>query len=236
MTPSVGIPLIGITTYPRNDDGSFTLPALYVEAVRRAGGLAMLVPPGEPRLDLLLDRLDGLLLTGGGDIDPALHGGRQHESIYNVNAERDASEIALVRAWLPHRKPLLGVCRGCQVINVALGGTLIEHVPDAVGEDVLHRLPARRPGTHDIRVAADSALASVIGATSFPAASWHHQAIRQPATSLRPVAWAPDGVIEGVEMPDHPWILAVQWHPELTAANDPLQQRLFEWLIEMARR
>lgn len=229
-------PLIGITTYPRNDDGSFTLPALYVAAVRRAGGLVVLIPPGEPRPDALLDRVDGLLLTGGGDLDPDLYGGRRHETIYGVNAERDAGEIALVRSWLPRRKPLLGICRGCQVINVALGGTLIEHLPDVAGEEVLHRLPPRRPGRHDIRVQADSVLARVLGQTSFPAASWHHQAIRQPAEALRPVAWAPDGVIEGVEMPEHPWLLAVQWHPELTAAEDPLQQRLFTALVDAANQ
>jgi len=212
------------------------LPALYVAAVRRAGGLALLIPPGEPRLDALLDRLDGVLLTGGGDLDPALYGGQHHDTIYNVSAERDASEIALVRSWLPRRKPLLGVCRGCQVVNVALGGTLIEHLPDVVGDEVLHRLPPRRPGPHDIRLGADSALAGVIGQTTFPAASWHHQAIRQPAPTLRPVAWAPDGVIEGVEMPDHPWLLAVQWHPELTAEVDLLQQRLFTALVQAARQ
>lgn len=228
-------PLIGITTYPKNDDGSFTLPALYVSAVRRAGGIPMLIPPGESQLILLLDRLDGLLLTGGGDIDPALYGGSRHEAIYGVNAGRDACEFALVRAWLSRRKPLLGVCRGCQVINVALGGTLIEHLPDLVGEKVQHRLPPRRPATHDIRAQADSLLARVLGETTFPAASWHHQAIRQPAPPLCPVAWSPDGVIEAVELPDHPWLLAVQWHPELTADENAAQQRLFTAFVDAAR-
>lgn len=230
------IPLIGITTYPKNEDGLFTLPSLYVAAVRNAGGIPVLIPPAEENLAELLDRLDAMILAGGGDIDPELYGGQRHETIYNVNPERDASEIAAVRDWLPRRKPLLGICRGCQVVNVALGGTLIEHLPDVVGDQTAHRLPPRRPSQHSIRVQAGSKLASVLGADHFQAASWHHQAIRKLATPLAAVAWAPDGTLEAAEMPGHPWLLAVQWHPELTAASDPVQQRLFTALVEAARK
>jgi putative glutamine amidotransferase len=127
-------PLIGITTYGRDENKRFHLPAAYVDAVRRAGGLPILIPPGEPDLDQLLPLLDGIILPGGGDVEPALYQGKKHETIYNLDPERDNSEIELARKLIDQDLPLLGICRGLQVINVALGGTLIEHLPDEVGE------------------------------------------------------------------------------------------------------
>src|SRR6185295_17877720 len=112
------------------------LRAEYVDAIRRAGGIPVLLPPGDPKAVELLERLDGLLLCGGGDLDPSLYGGRQHETIYNVSAERDATEIAVARKAAESGLPTLGICRGIQVLNVALGGTLHEHVPDAVGHEI----------------------------------------------------------------------------------------------------
>lgn len=231
-------PLIGITTYGRKDEEQcFSLPAAYVDAVRRAGGVPVLLPPGELvelNLELLLSRLDGLILAGGGDLDPALYAGTQHETIYNVDAERDASEIALARQVVNRELPVLGICRGTQAINVALGGTLIEHVPDAAGEQVIHRLPPREATEHAVILQLRSRLAAILGQEEFTAASRHHQAIRQPAPRLQVAAHAPDGIIEAVEMSDHPWLIAVQWHPELTAATDPRQQRLFDSLVKAA--
>jgi putative glutamine amidotransferase len=142
----------------------------------------------------------------------------------------------LARHLVTQDMPLLGICRGTQVINVALGGTLIEHLPDVMGEAVLHRAPPRVPVEHEVAIEPASRLASIVGESRLTAASWHHQAIRQPGTGLQVVAHAPDGTIEAVEKPGHPWLIAVQWHPELTAADDPLQQRLFDGLVEAAKR
>ena len=228
-------PLIGVTTYARNEKREFTLPSEYVEAVRRAGAAAVLLPPGEEHLDRWLSAVDGVILTGGGDIEPETYGGRRHETLYMTDAERDRTELDLTQRILDSGMPTLAICRGVQILNVALGGTLHEHLPDTFGESVLHRKPPRDPTPHQISVAEGSKLASILGATEFTSASWHHQAIREAAPGLEVVAHAPDGVIEAVEDPQHPWLYAVQWHPELTAADDPIQQRLFDALAEASR-
>lgn len=224
-------PTIGITTYGQDGEQKFPLPRQYVDCVRRAGALTVLIPPGEARFDDLLASLDGLVLAGGGDIDPARYGGENHESIYGVDAERDATEIELVRRTIEAGIPTLGICRGMQLINVVLGGTLIEHLPDEVGNDVAHRLPPREPTEHFIRVDRHSYLAEVFGTCEFNAASWHHQAVRSLAGDLHVVAHAPDGTIEAAESRGNPWLFAVQWHPELTAERDPVQQRLFDAFV-----
>lgn len=228
-------PIIGITTYARDEDGHFCLPTEYVDAVRRAGGIPVLLPPGEPFQAELLEHLDGLILSGGGDLDPALYQGAAHETIYMVDPERDRSEIELARAVVERNLPTFSICRGAQVLNVALGGTLIEHLPDVVGEQIAHRDPARKPTRHEITVEPGSRLAEIVSQQQTRAASWHHQAVRQVAPGLRVVARAPDGTIEAMEMPEHPWLIAVQWHPEITAAEDPDQQRLFEAFVTAAR-
>jgi putative glutamine amidotransferase len=228
-------PIIGITTYGRDEDGRFRLPALYVDAVRRAGGIAILIPPGDDPWEELFDMLDGLILAGGGDVEPSLYGGSKHEAIYGVDSERDRSELALARRVAASELPTLGICRGHQLLNVALGGTLHEHLPDVVGDAVVHRLPPREPTEHPIMVDAKSRLAGILGESEFPASSWHHQAIRDAAQGLVPVARAPDGTIEGCELKTHPWLFTVQWHPELTAHASTTQQRLFDGLVEACR-
>lgn len=226
------IPIIGITTYARNESRNFTLPMEYVDAIRRAGGIPVLLPPGEPHQTELFSRLDGIILSGGGDVDPAVYRGNDHETVYMVDHERDQSELELTRHVLELEVPTLCICRGIQVLNVALGGTLIEHLPDEVGDAIAHRVPPRNPTQHPISVEPGSRLADIIGQTEATTTSWHHQAIRRPAAGLEVVAHAPDGTIEAVEMPDHPWLVAVQWHPELTAADDPGQQQLFDALVQ----
>ncbi len=229
-------PLIGLTTYHRNGDHKFDLPAEYVDAVRRAGGIPVLLPPGESRWEDVLRRLDGVILTGGGDISPETYGGSDHPKLYMVDDERDASELTLARRAVDAGLPTLGICRGTQVLNVALGGTLVEHLPDVMGDEVAHRTPPRDPIHHPVAVEPDSKLADAVGELNFECASWHHQGLKDVADGLRVVAHAPDGTIEAVELPSHPWLVAVQWHPELTAADDPIQQRLFGALAEAARR
>jgi len=226
---------IGITTYGVDEKGSYTLPADYVGAIRRAGGLPVLIPPGEGQCEALCQHLDAMVLTGGGDIDPGLYGGSQHPTVYMTNADRDEMEIAIARQVIDSQIPTLAICRGAQVVNVVLGGTLYAHVPDVFGEHVQHRLPPREPTPHRVAVETDSKLGGLLGVCEFEAASWHHQAIDKVGAGLRVVAHAPDGVVEAVELPDHPWLFGVQWHPELTAAKDPIQQRLFDRLVDAAR-
>jgi len=229
--------LIGVTTYGRLQDGSYSIPAEYVRAIRRAGGVPVLLPPGEAAVATLVDRLDGFVLSGGGDVEPALYGGEPHPAIDRIDAERDALEIELARAVVARQVPTLSICRGCQVLNVALGGTLHEHLPDVVGETLLHRSPdGEDSARHVVEVEAGSRLAAVMESTRPLPVSSHHQAPDRVPPSLRVVARADDGTIEALEAPDHPWMLAVQWHPELSAEEDPSQQRLFDGLVEAARR
>lgn len=224
-------PVIGITTYGTDERGRYTLPGEYVAAVERAGGVPLLLPPVPRHAERYLELVDGVILAGGGDIDPSHYQGRQHATLYGMHAGRDALELALARRIVETGTPLLAICRGMQALNVALGGTLVEHLPDEVGEAVLHRAPPREPVPHPIRIEQGSRLASVLGGAECTPLSWHHQAVRALAPALVAVAHAPDGTIEALELPEHPWLLAVQWHPELTAVNDPAQQRLFDALV-----
>lgn len=241
-------PLIGITTYPPSRGGRYVLPAEYVASVRRAGGEPVLLPPGtvDQPVDVgaLLRRLDGVVLAGGGDLDPATYGGAGHETIYALHPPRDRDELAMVHDLLEREAPTLAICRGSQVLNVALGGTLVTHLPDVVpdpdGGGVLHRIEPPEPQEiatptpHEVTVEAGCHLAEVMAATVVTPMSWHHQSIDRLGDGLRVVARAPDGVIEATELAGHPWLLSVQWHPELTAADDPTQQRLFDALVVAA--
>ena len=140
----------------------------------------------------------------------------------------------MARAVVERRMPTLCICRGIQVLNVALGGTLHEHLPDAVGDAINHRLPPREPTPHPVTVYEETKLHAIVGATDIVTSSWHHQAIRDVAPGLAVSAKAADGTIEAVEMAEHPWLIAVQWHPELTAHKDPSQQRLFDAFVQAA--
>ncbi len=227
-------PLIGITTYGKNDAGYFVLPHDYIDAVRRSGGIPLLIPPGEAHLEPLIQRLDGFVFAGGGDINPQRYQGQSHESIYNIDDERDRSEIETARLILKHQLPTLAICRGLQIFNTLLGGTLFEDVPEQLGDSVIHRLPPRKAVRHLVQIEPDSRLFDILQETELEVASWHHQSIRQPARDFRIVAQAADGVLEAAEIGKHPWFVGVQWHPELTAAADPTQQRLFDALIHQA--
>jgi putative glutamine amidotransferase len=224
-------PVIGITTYGRDEKGRYTLPSEYVAAVQRAGAVPVLIPPVPEHAARYLELVDGLVLAGGGDLDPAHYGGSAHETLYSVDAQRDALELELARRLVARSQPTLAICRGLQVLNVALGGTLIEHLPAVVGEQVLHRAPPREPTPHAVAIAPGSRLAAIAGTTECAPMSWHHQAIRTLAPGFTVVAKAPDGTIEAVESSKHPWLIGVQWHPELTADKDPTQQRLFDALV-----
>ncbi len=239
---AAGSPVIGITTYGPEVlvPGGLSvcsLPQAYSDAVADAGGLPFLITPTSAPLEQVLGQLDGLVISGGGDIDPALYGGGQHETVYMVNGVRDAFELAAAK-WVLAREslPLLGICRGMQVLNIALGGDLELHIPDVFGDEVAHRLPPREPTHHAVRVESGSALEEIYGQTEFPVCSWHHQCVRTLGRDLLPVAWASDGVVEGLLCEARPWVVGIQWHPELQVADDPLQRRLFDALVQNARR
>lgn len=228
-------PVVAVTTYPADEGGRVDLPGEYVDALRRAGALPVLVPPGDTDPSEVLGHVDALLLSGGGDLDPGTYGGAHHPSVYLTDGERDRSELALVRGAVERRLPIFAICRGLQVLNVALGGTLHVHLPDVVGDEVAHRAPPREPIAHPVAAEAGSLVARLAGATELDPMSWHHQAVDRLAPGLRVVARAPDHVVEAVEHDEHPFLLAVQWHPELTAATDAAQQRLFDGFVEAAR-
>lgn len=229
-------PLIGISSYGRaGKRQSFSLPCDYVDAVRRAGGVPIVLPAVAGEIPEALAAIQGLILSGGGDVDPSHYGGAPHRSNYGISLERDGFEIALAGAALARPDlPLLCICRGMQVLNVALGGDLVSHIPDQYGRDVLHRHPERRPVEHPVQIEETSQIARILGTTELPVRSWHHQAVGRIGSGLRAVAWAADGVVEAVESDHHPFTLAVQWHPEVGALSDARHLRLFEALVESA--
>lgn len=228
-------PLIGITTYAANENHEVTLPVNYIESVRRAGGIPVLLPPGEKQIESLLPHLSGLILAGGGDISPECYGGESHPLVYMVDEGRDRMELSLAREVIQREIPTLAICRGIQITNVALGGTLYPHLPDHFGDSIEHRKPPREPTPHCIEVDQDSRLAAIMESVNVETMSWHHQALNQVADELHIVARAPDGVIEAVELTGHPWFIGVQWHPELTSDQDPTQQNLFNEIVRQSR-
>lgn len=228
-------PIIGITIYSRNEAGELYLPGSYVDSVRLAGGTPVLLPPSVQPASLL-DMLDGLIFSGGGDIDPGLYGGEHHPTVYLVDNERDEFELALARIALESGIPTLGICRGMQVLSVASGADLVVHVPDTYGDAIVHRLDhPRRPTHHSVQVHPDSRLAQVMDATEITVVSWHHQAVKTIPDAWQVVAQAADGLVEAMEHQQHPWLVTVQWHPEMSP-DDPAHQRLFQGLVNAAKQ
>lgn len=229
-------PLIGLTTYGRNEKNQYQLLADYSWSIFRAGGAPVLLPPvgGGSLAEIWLNRIDALILTGGGDMDPSLYGAERHPTMYTLDEERDTSEIVLAREALKSSLPILAICRGLQVVNVALGGTLHPHLPDVFGEQVAHRLPPREPTYHEVVLTPESRLAALLGTNEINGVSWHHQAIHQLGTGMVATGHAPDGVIEAAEIPSHPWFIGVQWHPEMSSEHDPVQQHIFEAVVAAA--
>lgn len=216
-------------------DGATAVASQYLEAVEHAGGRGVLLPPLSSEEDEALDllqRFDGLLLTGGGDIDPTLYGAERHPETDGVSERRDTSELVIARAALEVGMPFLAICRGLQVLNVSLGGTLIQHLPDV--STTAHRGAEVPDAQEHIKVEGGSRLAEALGTQEVEGSGSHHQAVERLGEGLRAVAWAEDGLIEGVEH-DEGWVVAVQWHPERTAAEDPVQQRLFDAFVERCR-
>ena len=243
-------PLIAIVAYhlgeervARWPEGGYGVPKLYLDALRRAGARTAILSPGEEGTpEEILEPFDGLLLVGGGDIDPARYGGGSNDHLYGIEPDRDAFEIELVRAADRLALPTLCICRGMQVMNVAFGGSLHQHLPDVPGL-IQHGVPIEGTLTiHQVDPAPGSRLAAVTKAGSLASASHHHQGIDRLADGLVATGRTEDGLIEAIEriVPDQQdtratWMVGVQWHPEETAEHDPAQQSLFDALFLLAR-
>jgi putative glutamine amidotransferase len=226
-------PLIGITTYVEPAHwGAWELdaaliPWMYVQAIERAGGRALLVPPSEHGVDEALDALDGVLFSGGNDIDPRAYGATPHPETRGTRPERDRGELALLEGALARDMPVLAVCRGSQVLNVARGGDLVQHLPDVVGDE-RHKHTPGAFADHDVRIESESTLGRLVGDRA-PVKSHHHQGYGRIGDGLREVAWADDGTVEALEDPERRFALGVLWHPE--AGED---FALFKALVEEA--
>jgi len=214
--------------------GGYGVPENYVDAVRRAGGHPVLVLPGEDASPSeLLERVDALVLVGGGDVDPARYGGGSDQRTYGVEPDRDRLEVDLLRAADARGVPTLAICRGMQVMNVAFGGTLISHIPDRPGM-LEHGTPSGEDHrTHLVKAAPDSLLSRAAGADVLECSTHHHQGVDALGENLVATGWSDDGLVEAIERPSG-WMLGVQWHPEDTADRDPAQQRLFDAVVSRA--
>ncbi len=228
-------PVIGITIYGTDRRRRFSLPVDYVTAVRKSCGIPVLLPPVETEIETLLDILHGIVFTGGGDLDPAFYQGQHHPAIAEVDRERDRFELALAEKVLESSMPVLGICRGMQLLNVASGGTLIEDIPTRVGSQVVHREGDEGDARHPVEIEPKSRLAEILGSEPLDTLSKHHQAVDRVAGVWQITARAPDGVIEAMEHRTHPWMIAVQWHPEMTIRNNR-HFRLFEALVSEAAK
>jgi putative glutamine amidotransferase len=229
----VAKPLVGITTYVEDAAwGHWQLEAAlipydYVRAIERAGGRALLVPPDTDGVEETLDALDGLLFSGGNDLDPTSYGAEAHAETSGTKPERDRGELALLEGALARDMPMLAVCRGFQVLNVARGGDLVQHLPDAVGHEQ-HRAVKGVFSEHDVKIDDASRLGSIVGEHA-PVKSHHHQGVGRVGEGLREAAWADDGTVEALEDPEKRFTVGVLWHPE--AGED---MKLFEALVAEA--
>jgi putative glutamine amidotransferase len=242
-------PLIAVVAYHLSGDrvarwpeGGYGVPSTYLDALRRAGARSAIVAPGEAGApEEILEPFDALLLVGGGDVDPARYGGEQEDHLYGIEPDRDEFEIALLRTADRLAVPTLCICRGMQVMNVAFGGTLLQHLPDHAGL-IEHGAPLEGTQTiHKVSVEPGSRLAAVTKSGPLACASHHHQGVDRIGDGLTVTGRSEDGLVEAIEriVPDQQderatWMLGVQWHPEETAEHDPAQQSLFDGFAQLA--
>ena len=226
-------PVIGITSYAEEASwGHWQLPAAlvplsYVRSVEAAGGRPLLVPPSDDGVEETLAALDGLIFSGGADLDPAVYGEESNGTI-GAQADRDRAEVALLEGALARDLPVLAICRGMQLLNVARGGSLDQHLPDIVGHEG-HRVERGAFSDHDVRLAEGSRTAAILGEAASIKSS-HHQGPARIGSGLEPVGWAEDGTVEALESPGQTFAVGVLWHPE-----EGEDKRLFEALVEAAR-
>lgn len=230
-------PVIGITSRIDAEETLYSLPSGYARAVDQAGGLAVILTPpaDEAGVADLLERVDGIILSGGVDVDPSHFGEEPHPALGEVSPRRDGFELALARAALAGQVPLLGICRGIQVLAIAAGGTVYQDIGSEIKAALKHRQQAPRwHPTHSVNVRAGSRLAGLVGAGSFRVNSFHHQAVRAVPDRFIVTAEAEDGVIEAIEGSDARFAVGVQWHPELMWDRHPIHLELFRALVENA--
>ncbi len=243
-------PLIGVTTSemrvaknvqptPQGEppQQEMALGLAYLRAVEAAGGLPLVIPPMPAgAIKPLIDRLHGICLSGGPDLDPGTYGAPPHALLGPTEPELDRFELELAREAHGRNLPILAICRGMQLLNVTTGGTLTQHLPDVTDGSIDHRQTAAADKTtHPVELAAGSVTASVVGVADIPVNSFHHQGVDQLGRGLLAVGWSPDGVVEAIEAPGRDFALGVQWHAEcLTGRSE--QARLFEGLVEASQR
>jgi putative glutamine amidotransferase len=234
-------PIIGITTSQTNNTYSqeiVTLSQAYVKAIIQAGGVPLLIPSlvANGGWKGLFSRLDGILFSGGGDISLDHFKGEPHPSIEEVEPDRDLVELNMLQAAVSDGKPFLGICRGCQLLNVGMGGTLYTHIIDQLPGALEHSYPAdmRTALVHEVRIEEGTRIADVLGEPIVKVNSHHHQGLKDIPSSLRIAGYAPDGLVEAVELPGHPFGMAVQWHPEWLT-DQPSTQSLFRKFVEKAK-
>jgi putative glutamine amidotransferase len=237
-------PLIGVTTRgitePKFQIPMTASPSSYIQALSRAGAMPVLVPLEFPleRLESLLHRLDGFMFTGGGDIETARFNGEVHPEVYDVDPLRDALEIELAKLIRQLKMPFLAICRGCQLVNVAFGGTLYTHILDQLPGALQHSSPDELPFSHiahTVTVRPGSLLAEIVGVEPLEVNSLHHQGVKDVADGFEVTAKAPDDLVEALEIPEYPFGLAVQWHPEWMPES-PAMQAIFNAFVRAAAR
>ena len=235
-------PLIGITTnQSQNAYGQPTIMLMqsYVNAVIQAGGVPVLIPSliAEDGSDAVYSRLDGILFSGGGDISLEHFSGEPHPRIDDVDLARDSIELKFVNAAATDGKPFLGICRGCQAVNVALGGTLYTHIPDQLPNALDHDYPGNKRTVlvHEVKIEEGTRIAELYGEPIIKVNSLHHQGLKDIAPSLRVAGHSPDGLVEAIELPDHSFGLAVQWHPEWLTDQESTRS-LFRKFVDAARQ
>jgi putative glutamine amidotransferase len=207
----------------------------YVDSLRRAGAVPVLIPPQPENAAQVLSEIDGLLLAGGDDCDPAAYGQQRHPSVEPMDPRRQTNELALAKLARERGVPTLGVCLGMQVMNVAAGGTLIQDIASTVDTEIDHASEPSDRHRHDVLVEEGTKLASIVGESELNVNSSHHQAIGDVAGDFRVTAHAPDGIVEGLEDPAHPFYLGVQWHPE-DMKGETSAGKLFAAFVDAARK
>jgi putative glutamine amidotransferase len=236
--PLIGIPAGILEPSPAPGAAYFQFNGNYPAALAASGALPLIIPLGLPEdtLHAIFERLDGLCLAGGVDVAPAEYGEEPHPALGKVDAARDRTELTLARWALEANLPILGICRGIQSLNVAAGGSLYQDIASQRPGSLTHNIKLaesswERP-IHRVRLAPGSRLASVLGTTDLMVNSFHHQAVKRPADGFTAVAWADDGIVEGIEHPARCFVVGVQWHPEGMFRTDPLARRLFAAFVE----
>jgi putative glutamine amidotransferase len=240
--PLIGIPAASYVDQEYSATPTYRFNGNYPAALAECGALPVVIPLNlpEPILAAIFERLDGLCLPGGVDVDPAEYGEADHPDLGSVDRPRDRTELILARWALEADLPVLGICRGIQVLNVAAGGSLYQHLPAQLPETRRHNFrlqdSAWETPTHEVVVEPRCRLAAILNEPQIETNSFHHQAVKDVAPGFRPTAWATDGVIEAIEHDGKPFAVAVQWHPEGMFRSDANSRRIFEAFVEACRK